>query len=281
MMPRKNVDESRLTKIMDHLASRSSFRPRTGLILGTGLGKLAADIEVEAEIPYTDIPSFPRSTVPGHAGKLILGYLGGMPVIGFAGRFHYYEGYDMQEMTLPVRIMQAYGVSRVLISNAAGGLNPAYQGGDLVIIHDHINFFPDNPLRGINSDSHGDRFPDMLHAYDKLLIKHAEQVAARMGIGVHRGTYLGLQGPNLETPAEYRFFHQIGADLVGMSTIPEVIAAKHAGIPVLAFSIVSNMCYPTEQLTETHLDDVLRVVGAASEKLGSLAVGILEELAQK
>ena len=275
-MPGKNVQEERVARIMETLHSYADHDPQAGVILGTGLGELVHSITSKTEIPYTDLPGFPRSTVPGHSGKLIFGELGGMRVIGFSGRFHYYEGYDMQDMTLPVRIMQAFGVEKIIISNAAGGLNPAYKAGDIVLIHDHINLFPDNPLRGVNADAFGVRFPDMLNAYDQKLIQAAEHAAQELGIVVHRGVYLGLQGPNLETPAEYRFFHMVGADLVGMSTIPEVIVAKHAEIPVLAFSIVSNMCYPTELLTETHLEDVLRVVGSASGKIQKVVTRFLE-----
>ncbi len=275
-MPRKNVDEHRLSRILDILRPHVGTGLHTGIILGTGLGALVHAIDVKWEISYGDLPGFPQSTVPGHSGKLIFGELGGKHVVGFSGRFHYYEGYDMQDMTLPVRIMQALGVQMIIISNAAGGLNPAFQGGDIVLISDHINMFPDNPLRGVNADSFGLRFPDMLNAYDKQLIRAAELAARELDIRIHQGVYLGLQGPNLETPAEYRFFHKIGADLVGMSTIPEVIAAKHAEIPVLAFSIVSNVCYPTENLTETHIEDVIRVVDSASEKVQQVVTRFLE-----
>jgi len=274
-MPRQNVDEIRINRILGFLNSRIDFSPEIGIILGTGLGPLANSIHAELEIPYADIPLFPKSTVQGHSGKLIFGELSGRKVMAFSGRFHYYEGYTMQDMTISVRIMKALGVQMMIVSNAAGGVNPTYTAGQIVIIRDHINMFPDNPLRGVNADTFGVRFPDMLHAYDKDLIESTEAVAAELAISVKRGVYLGLQGPNLETPAEYAFYHQVGADLVGMSTIPEVIVAKHAEIPVLAFSIVSNMCYPIELIKETSIEDVIAVVNQASQKLIQLVEGLL------
>lgn len=274
-MPKRNVDETRINRILDFLNSRIDFSPEIGVILGTGLGPLANSIHVELEVPYADIPMFPKSTVQGHSGKLIFGELSDRKVMAFSGRFHYYEGYTMQDMTISVRLMKAMGVQKMIVSNAAGGVNPAYTAGQIVIIRDHINMFPDNPLRGVNADSFGLRFPDMLHAYDKSLIAEAEKVASELEIDIKKGVYLGLPGPNLETPAEYAFYHQVGADLVGMSTIPEVIVAKHAEIPVLAFSIVSNMCYPIELIKETSIEDVIAVVNQASRKLIRLVEGLL------
>jgi purine-nucleoside phosphorylase len=275
-MSKFNVDEERLDNIMEFLHSKVDFKPEIGMILGTGLGHLASAIAIDTEIPYNQIPLFPQSTVKGHGGKLIFGKLSGKRIMAFSGRFHHYEGYSMQDLTISVRIMKAFEVKGLIVSNAAGGLNPSYIAGQIVVLKDHINLFPDNPLRGVNLATHGIRFPDMLHAYDRSLINLAEQTANNLHIDIKRGVYLGLAGPNLETPAEYTFFHRIGADLVGMSTIPEVIVAKHAEIPVLAFSIVSNMCYPVEKLTETSHEDVIKVVGEASERLERLVVAILE-----
>jgi purine-nucleoside phosphorylase len=274
-MPRQNVDETRINRILGFLNSRIDFNPEIGIILGTGLGPLANSIQAELEIPYSEIPLFPQSTVQGHSGKLIFGKLSGRKVMAFSGRFHYYEGYTMQDMTISVRLMKALGVQKMIVSNAAGGVNPDYVAGQIVIIRDHINMFPDNPLRGVNSDSFGVRFPDMLYAYDRRFMEETEEVAEQLGIDVKRGVYLGLSGPNLETPAEYAFYHQVGADLVGMSTIPEVIVAKHAEIPVLAFSIVSNMCYPVDLIKETSIEDVIAVVNEASGELTSLVEGLL------
>lgn len=262
-----NIDFLRLNRIVEFLQSVSDFEPEYGLILGTGLNNLISSMEISVEIDYEKIPNFPRSTVKSHSGKLIFGTLSGKQLIVFSGRFHFYEGYTMQEVTLPVRIMQMLQVKTMIISNAAGGLNPQFEAGDIVSIYDHINFFPANPLRGVNSEKYGVRFPDMLHAYDKPLIEKTLQVAQDQLINIKKGVYLGVQGPSMETPAEYRMYRALGADLVGMSTVPEVIVANHANIKVLGFSVVSNICFPIEKLSETTLEEVISTVEEASPNL--------------
>ncbi len=245
----------------------SALEVKIGIILGTGLGKLADEMEVEVEIPYETIPYFAVSTVESHAGKLVIGKLAGQPIVAMAGRFHYYEGYSMEEITFPVRVMRFLGIERLIISNAAGSVNPAYQIGDLVFIRDHINLHPDNPLRGVNEDRLGPRFPDMLSTYDNNWNERALGYCKAEGIPAHSGVYAVLAGPNLETPAEYRYLHIIGADLVGMSTVPEVLVAKHMDLPVFVVSVVSNRCYPIEQLSETSIEDVIDAVQMAEPHL--------------
>ena len=215
-------------------------KPQTAIILGTGLGRLADEIVIEQEIPYSEIPHFPQSTVEGHSGKLLLGKLGGKDVLAMQGRFHFYEGYSMREVTFPVRVMYELGIQTLFVSNAAGGTNPSFSVGDIMIITDHINFFPEHPLRGKNFPT-GPRFPDMHEAYDKNLIALADTIAQEKGIKVQHGVYLGTQGPTFETPAEYRMFARLGADAVGMSTIPEVIVANHCGIKVFGVSIITDL----------------------------------------
>ena len=214
--------------------------PETAIILGTGLGSLVNEITDKYEIEYKDIPNFPLSTVEGHSGKLIFGKLGNKEIMAMQGRFHFYEGYSMKEVTFPVRVMRELGIKTLFVSNAAGGMNPDFIIGDLMIINDHINFFPEHPLRGKNIP-YGDRFPDMSAAYDKSLIAMAKEVAAEKGIRVVEGVYLGTQGPTFETPAEYRMFHRMGGDAVGMSTVPEVIVARHCGIRVFGISVITDL----------------------------------------
>lgn len=217
-----------------------SAKPTTAIILGTGLGKLADEIEITQAIPYSEIPNFPVSTVEGHSGKLILGKLGGKDIMAMQGRFHFYEGYSMKEVTFPVRVMYELGIRTLFVSNAAGGTNPDFHIGTLMIITDHINFFPENPLRGKNMPT-GPRFPDMHEPYDLSLVALADKIAEEKGIEVAHGVYLGTQGPTFETPAEYRMFRRMGADAVGMSTVPEVIVARHCGIRVFGVSIITDM----------------------------------------
>ena len=214
--------------------------PETAIILGTGLGSLVNEITDKYEIEYKDIPNFPLSTVEGHSGKLIFGKLGNKEIMAMQGRFHFYEGYSMKEVTFPVRVMRELGIKTLFVSNAAGGMNPDFLIGDLMIINDHINFFPEHPLRGKNIP-YGDRFPDMSAAYDKQLIAMAKEIAKEKGIRVVEGVYLGTQGPTFETPAEYRMFHRMGGDAVGMSTVPEVIVARHCGIRVLGISVITDL----------------------------------------
>jgi len=255
---------------VNYLKNQSDLSPRFGLILGTGLSGLADEITDAIEIAYGDIPHFPVSTVQSHRGKLIFGKLAGIPIVAMAGRFHYYEGYSMEQVTFPVRVMKFLGIERLIISNASGSVNPAIEAGDIVFVRDHINFMADNPLRGHNDERLGPRFPDMLGTYDRQLNTQALQMARKMGIPAHEGIYLGLQGPNLETPAEYQFFHRIGADLVGMSTVPEVLVAKHMELPIFVVSVVSNKCYPLEDIKETSVEDVIAKVGETSPRLQAL-----------
>lgn len=222
------------------LRSRIHTDPKTAIILGTGLGKLAEEITDKYEISYQEIPHFPVSTVEGHCGKLIFGKLGNKDIMAMQGRFHFYEGYSMKEVTFPIRVMRELGIQTLFVSNAAGGMNPGFEIGDLMIITDHINFFPEHPLRGKNIP-YGPRFPDMSEAYDKELIRTADKIAEEKGIKVQHGIYIGTQGPTFETPAEYKMFHILGADAVGMSTVPEVIVANHCGIKVFGVSVITDL----------------------------------------
>lgn len=229
----------KIQETASYLKKRMHSSPETAIILGTGLGNLVTEITNAQEIPYNEIPNFPVSTVEGHSGKLILGKLGGKEILAMQGRFHYYEGYTMKEVTFPVRVMKELGIRTLFVSNAAGGTNPDFSIGDLMIITDHINFFPEHPLRGHNL--YGDRFPNMSEAYDRTLIRKALEIATEMGIKIQQGVYLGSQGPTYETPAEYRMFGRWGADAVGMSTVPEVIVANHCKIKVFGISIITDL----------------------------------------
>ena len=231
---------AKIQETANWLKTKIKTKPETAIILGTGLGKLADEIEVNERIPYSEIPNFPISTVEGHSGCLLLGKLGGKDILAMQGRFHFYEGYSMKEVTFPVRVMHELGIKTLFVSNAAGGTNPDFEIGDLMIITDHINFFPENPLRGKNIEP-GPRFPDMSEAYDKELVRLADQMAQEKGIKVQHGVYLGTQGPTFETPAEYRMFGRLGADSVGMSTVPEVIVANHCGMRVFGVSIITDL----------------------------------------
>lgn len=252
----------------------NNFEPKLGMVLGTGLGKLIEEIEVVVEIPYKDIPHFPVSTVQSHAGKLVFGYLEGLAIVAMAGRFHYYEGYSMKAITFPIRVLKFLGVQRLVVSNAAGSVNPAIEMGDVVFIRDHINLLPENPLRGVNDERLGVRFPDLSKIYDKKLNQKALALAMQHGIRASTGIYVSTQGPNLETPAEYQYFHTIGADVVGMSTVPEVLVAAHMNLPIFVVSVVSNKCYPLESIVETTLEDVIATVKGVEPKL----TGLLKEL---
>lgn len=232
---------AKIQQTADYIKSRVSEIPDTAIILGTGLGALVEHIEDKQYIPYTEIPNFPVSTVEGHSGNLIFGTLGNKKVMAMQGRFHYYEGYDMRQVTFPVRVMKALGVKTLFVSNAAGGMNPDFIIGDIMIITDHINLFPEHPLRGKNYPQLGDRFPDMSEAYSSRLITEAKNIAKEKGIRVVEGVYVGTQGPTFETPAEYRYFHRIGGDAVGMSTVPEVIVARHGGMDVFAVSVITDL----------------------------------------
>jgi purine-nucleoside phosphorylase len=255
----------------------SAIRPLAGIILGSGLGGLVADITDRVEIPYADIPHFPESTVEGHQGRLILGNMQGRPVVAMAGRFHYYEGFSMQQVTFPVRVMQALGVQTLLVSNAAGGMNAAFKVGDLMIIRDHINLQPEHPLRGRNQDTLGPRFPDMSEPYAKTLINKAKEIAAANNIPVHTGVYVGVQGPTFETRAEYKFMHIIGGDAVGMSTVPEVIVGVHAGLQVFAMSVITDLGIREEENVITH-EEVLQAAAEAAPKLTRIFRELIQSL---
>lgn len=252
-------------------------RPRVGIILGTGLGKVAGEIRAARERSYSEIPHFPQSTVASHAGKFVAGELAGVPVVGMEGRFHYYEGYSMEEITLPVRVMRQLGAEVLVVSNACGGMNPLHERGDILIIEDHISLFPENPLTGTNDERLGPRFPDMSRPYDRQLLESAEAVALAAGIRAHRGVYVGVPGPNLETRAEYRFLRGIGADVVGMSTVPEVIVAVHAGMRVLGLSVITDRCMP-DALEPARIEDIIAIAGAAEPKLAAIVTGVLKTL---
>lgn len=260
------------------LRKQTSFEPAVGFILGTGLSGLADDIDEVFSIAYGDIPHFPVSTVESHKGRLIFGHLAGVPVVALAGRFHYYEGYSMQQLTFPVRVLKFLGIRRLVISNAAGSTNAAIEMGDIVFLRDHINLQADNPLRGHNDERLGPRFPDMLQTYDRALNAQALAIAREAGTRAHEGVYVALQGPNLETPAEYQFLHTIGGDLVGMSTVPEVLVARHMDLPLLVVSVVSNKCYPLTEIRETSLQDVIQAVQAAEPRLRHIITTLLPQL---
>ena len=251
--------------------------PRVGLILGTGLGALAREIVAEATIPYPEIPFFPRSTVLGHAGQLVCGTLAGRTVMAMEGRFHLYEGYTPAQVTFPIRVMKDLGCEFLVVSNAAGGLNPMHRKGDLVVIEDHINLTGVNPLVGPNDDRLGTRFPDLIEPYDKGLQEIALRAALEENIVAHRGVYVAVTGPNLETRAEYRFLRAIGADVVGMSTVPEVLVAVHAGLKVLGFSIVTDMCFPDALAPVSH-EEIVAVAQKAEIQLRTIVRRVLERL---
>lgn len=231
----------KINQTAEYIRSRVGDMPKTAIILGTGLGALVDHIEDKQYIPYKEIPNFPVSTVEGHSGNLIFGKLGNKRVMAMQGRFHYYEGYEMKQVTFPIRVMKALGIKTLFVSNAAGGMNPEFIIGDIMIITDHINLFPEHPLHGKNYDELGPRFPDMSEAYSRRLVKQATEIAAEKGIRVMHGVYVGTQGPTFETPAEYRYFHIIGGDAVGMSTVPEVIVARHSGIEVFGVSVITDL----------------------------------------
>lgn len=251
------------------LKSKGITAPQTGIILGTGLGNLATEITSELEIPYAEIPNFPEATVEFHAGKLIYGKLAGRQVLAMKGRFHFYEGYSMQQLVLPVRVMKLLGISELLISNAAGGINPHYKKGDLMLITDHINMQPGNPLIGANVDDWGPRFPDMSAPYSATLNKKLLGIATKEYITLHKGVYVAVAGPMLETRAEYRQLRGMGADAVGMSTVPEVIAACHMGLPVAAISVITDECDP-DNLKPVAIEEIIAVAAKAELKLTTL-----------
>ena len=260
------------------IRQRSDHQPKLGIILGTGLGTISEDIVVEREFVYGLLPYFCASTVASHRGKLILGHLHGVPVVVMSGRLHYYEGYSMQQLTFPVRVMKALGIERLIISNASGSVNADIGAGDVILLRDHINMQPENPLRGSNDPRMGPRFPDMLHAYDRDLNAWAIERLAEHGLNGHEGVYLALAGPNLETPAEYRMANIIGADCIGMSTVPEVLVARHCGLPVFVLSVVSNKCFPIAEIQPTTVDDVIETVQRVEPKLRPFIADLMKKI---
>jgi len=250
--------------------------PHAGVILGTGLGSLVKEIEVEVTIDYGDIPHFPSSTAISHAGRLVCGTLAGLPIVAMEGRMHMYEGYPLKMITLPVRVMKALGAGLLVVSNACGGMNPNYRCGDIMVIEDHINLMGDNPLIGINDDRLGPRFPDMCEPYQQSLVDRALAIARKEDIVAHKGVFVAVAGPNLETRAEYRFLRTIGADVVGMSTVPEVIVAVHCGLRVVGFSIITDMCLP-DALKPANVEEIIAVANGAEPHLTTLVKGVLAE----
>ncbi len=269
--------KEKIQESVDVIRTKSESRPSVGIILGTGLGALADEITDKTVIDYADIPHFPLSTVESHHGKLILGSLGGKDVVAMQGRFHFYEGYSMEQITLPVRVMKFLGAKTLLVSNAAGGLNPNFRKGDIMIIVDHINLLGDNPLIGVNDESIGPRFPDMSEPYSKELISTAMQAALDNRIRVERGVFAAMTGPSLETKAEYRFLRMIGADAVGMSTVPEDIVAVHMGMRVCGFSVITDECFP-DSLVPAAVEDIIRVANGAQPKLTKLMKAVVERI---
>jgi purine-nucleoside phosphorylase len=272
-------EASEIGEAAELIRQRWKGRPRAGIILGTGLGGVAAQIRTEATFDYESIPHFPRSTTVGHAGQLVCGVLEGVSVVAMEGRFHAYEGYSHRQITFPVRVMKALGAEMLIVSNACGGMNPQYALGDIVVIEDHINLMNGNPLVGPNDDTLGPRFPDMSAPYDRVLVDRALQIARRGDFTAHKGVYVAVTGPNLETRAEYRYLRAIGADVVGMSTVPEVIVAVHAGMRVLGLSIVTDMCLP-DALEPADINRILRTAAEAEPKLAKIVLGVLAQEAK-
>ncbi len=267
----------KISESSDFIRSKIDIVPKVGIILGTGLGSLGDGIELSATVDYDQIPHFPVSTVESHKGRLLFGKLGSKPIVAMQGRFHYYEGYTMKQVTFPVRVMKDLGIETLIVSNACGGLNPQFNRGDIMIITDHINMQGANPLIGHNDDSLGVRFPDMYNCYDKDLAALAEQTALDLKISVRKGVYVSVPGPNLETAAEYRFLRTIGADVVGMSTVPEVIVARHQGTKVLAFSIITDMGLP-DSLGPCSLDEIIATANKTEPKLRTLIGAVVERM---
>lgn len=259
------------------IKSKTDLCPEYMLILGTGLGQLAEEMDIETEISYSQIPHFPVSTVESHAGKLLFGTLGGKEVVAMQGRFHFYEGYTMQQIVFPVRVLKENGANTLFVSNASGGMNPNYKRGDIMLISDHINLLGDNPLIGPNDNELGPRFPDMSEPYTERLMDIAQTVALEENILMHQGVYSALSGPMLETKSEYRFLRLIGSDVVGMSTVPEVIAAVHMGMEVLGISVVTDECFP-DSLQPVVIEDVLEAAAMAEPKMTKVLIGVLEKL---
>ncbi len=267
----------RIKETTSFIQDKVDFKPKVGIILGTGLGGLVKEIEVVNELPYNEIPNFPVSTVEGHAGSLIFGKLAGVNVVAMQGRFHYYEGYSMQEVTFPIRILKFLGIKTLMLSNASGGLNPGFSVGDIMVITDHINLFPDHPLRGPNIEELGPRFPDMSEVYATSMVNLINKVAYDNAIDLQNGVYAGISGPTYETPAEYHYIRTVGADAVGMSTVPEAIVARHMNLPCVAVSVITDMGTPDEQEEITH--EIVQIVAQEVEpKMTKLIKKFLAEL---
>ncbi|MGH7724362.1 MAG: purine-nucleoside phosphorylase [Candidatus Eiseniibacteriota bacterium] len=269
---RREIDEA-----VRSLRGRTPMTPEVAVILGTGLGSLSESLKVETRVPYSEIPHFAASTVEGHRGELVFGRLGGRPAVVMSGRVHYYEGYSMRQVSFPVRVLQALGARTLIVSNACGGMNPLYDAGDIMIVVDHINLMGDNPLIGPNDETLGPRFPDMSEPYDRTLIRLAESVALEQGLAAQKGVYVAVAGPNLETAAEYRFLRGIGADVVGMSLVPETLVAVHGGLRVLAFSVVTDRCWP-DALEPVDIPKILAVAARVAPRLDRLVTRVVERL---
>ena len=271
MTLRRQIEEA-----VEYVRTNSKMVPEVGIVLGTGLGGFAETIETEAGIPFEEIPHFPTPTVAGHAGKLVLGKVGGRNVVAMDGRFHYYEGYSMQEITIGVRVMRALGAKLLILSNACGGMNPQYEKGDIVLIEDHINLMGDNPLIGPNDEELGLRYPDMVEPYDKKLLALGSRIAMEEQVRAHTGVYVAVAGPNLETRAEYRFLRGIGADVVGMSTVPENVVAVHMGMKVFGIGIVTDMCL-ADALGPANIESIIRIANEAEPKLTKIVTRLIKE----
>ena len=267
----------RIAETVARVRERTPLEPEVGIILGTGLGGLVSRMEIETEIPYGDLPGFGVPTVETHSGRLLLGTLGGRKVVVMQGRFHRYEGYSLEQVTFPVRVMRALGATTLIVSNVSGGMNPMWKPGELVLLVDHINLLGENPLVGRNWDELGPRFPDMSEVYDPALQQLAQHVALEHGFGLNRGVYVAVMGPNLETRAEYRMLRGLGADVVGMSTVPEVIVAVHGGMRVLGVSIITDACLP-DALQPANIEEIIAIAGGAEPKLTALVEGVLERM---
>jgi len=267
----------RIQAAAEVVRARTALVPEVGIVLGTGLGGLVREIAVETEVPYQSIPGFPLSTVESHAGRLLLGRLGGRAVVAMQGRFHRYEGYDLEQVTFPIRVMYALGARTLVVSNACGGLNPLWAPGDLVLLSDHINLLGENPLVGANDERLGERFPDMSAPYDPILRSLARKLALELGITLREGVYVAVSGPNLETRAEYRMLRAMGADVVGMSTVPEVIVARHQGMRTLGISIITDQCLP-DALEPADIGRIIETAGRAEPHLTRLTTHLVERL---
>lgn len=278
-MPPESVETFRKKRsdALQFIQRKTDLRPNYMLILGTGLGQLADEMDIETSISYDKIPHFPVSTVEGHDGKLLFGTLGGKEVVAMQGRFHYYEGYTMQQIAFPVRVLKENGADTLFVSNACGGMNPNHTRGDIMLIRDHINMLGDNPLMGPNDDDLGPRFPDMSEPYSERLMDIAKNVALENNIQMHQGVYVALSGPMLETKSEYRFLRLIGADVVGMSTVPEVIAAVHMGMETLGISAITDECFP-DSLKPVNMEEILEAASIAEPKMTRVIVNVLKKL---